>query len=89
MDGASMFGTNRRYTPTWSVGASWNMHNERFIKSLGQVSMLKLRASIGNPGNQNFSNYNSFNTYVYNTAYTSAFAYGTVFSAYGNLDLKW
>ncbi|MGL5682236.1 MAG: SusC/RagA family TonB-linked outer membrane protein [Marinifilaceae bacterium] len=89
VDGASMFGSNKRYTPTWSVGTSWNIHNERFIKNIGKISMMKLRASIGNPGNQNFSDYRSFNTYRINTTYASQFGYGAMLSAYGNPDLDW
>lgn len=89
VDGASMFGTNKRYTPTWSVGLSWNLHNESFIRNLGKISMMKLRTSLGNPGNQNFANYQSFNTYRYNTSLSSMFGYGAMLSAYGNPDLKW
>lgn len=54
-DGSSVFGSNKQFTTTWAVGLAWNLHNEKFIKDNTSIfSVLKLRASIGNPGNQNF-----------------------------------
>ena len=53
--GSSVFGTSRRYNTTWSVGLGWNLHKEKFIMDhVGWIDLLKLRASIGNPGNQSF-----------------------------------
>ena len=52
LDGASVFGSNKRYTETWSVGVAWNIHNENFLKNAEWMTLLKVRASIGNPGNQ-------------------------------------
>lgn len=89
IDGASAFGSNRRYTTTWSAGVSWNIHNEAFLKGNENVNLLKLRGSIGNPGNLNFGGYNSFTTYVYNTALNNSNGIGTTVETYGNPDLKW
>lgn len=89
IDGASAFGANKRFTTTWSTGVSWNIHNEAFLKGNEQVNLLKLRASIGNPGNLNFDGYNSSTTYVYNTSLTNSAGIGTVVEKYGNPDLKW
>ncbi|MFR6542506.1 MAG: TonB-dependent receptor domain-containing protein [Butyricimonas virosa] len=47
IDGSSKFGVDKRFAPFWSVGAGWNVHNEKFFKST-KVSMLKLRYSYGN-----------------------------------------
>ena len=30
-DGSSVFGTNKRFTDSWSVGVAWNIHNEAFM----------------------------------------------------------
>lgn len=89
LDGASAFGSNRRFTTTWSAGVSWNIHNEAFLKGNEQVSLLKLRASIGNPGNLNFGGYNSYTTFVYNTSLNNSLGIGAVVDRYGNPDLKW
>lgn len=89
LDGASAFGSNKRYTWTWSTGISWNIHNEVFLKGNENVDLLKLRASIGNPGNLNFGGYNSFTTYVYNTELNNTNGIGAYVEQYGNPDLKW
>lgn len=86
-DGSSVFGTNRRFTDTWSVGVSWNIHNEGFMGNW--ADLMKLRFSVGNPGNQNFSSYNSFHTYILNTDLQNLFGVGSMVYAFGNPDLKW
>ena len=45
-------GSDKQFTNTWSVGLGWNIHNEAFFESVSGISLLKLRASIGNPVNQ-------------------------------------
>lgn len=89
MDGSSVFGSDKMFTTTWSVGLSWNIHNEQFIKKHGFFNSLKLRASIGNPGNQNFGGYNSFTSYVYNTGYSNYLGLGAIVAQWGNPDLEW
>lgn len=53
------------------------------------ADLLKIRFSVGKPGNQNFSSYKSYTTYVYNTVVQNLFGMGAEVSAYGNPDLKW
>ena len=88
-DGASMFGTNNRFRDTWSVGLGWNIHNEEFMDTQSLFSLLKLRASVGNPGNQNFSAYQAFTTYMFNSLMSNVFGAGVLISALGNPDLAW
>lgn len=40
-----------RYAPFWSVGASWNLTNEKFMKGIDFVNFLKLYSSYGYSGN--------------------------------------
>ncbi len=86
-DGSSVFGVNKRFTGSWSVGVAWNIHNEAFMGDW--ADLLKIRFSVGNPGNQNFSSYKSYTTYAYNTVVQNMFGMGAEVSAYGNPDLKW
>ena len=88
-DGASMFGTNNRFRDTWSVGLGWNIYKERFMSNQTLFSLLKLRTSVGNPGNQNFSAYQAFTTYMFNSLMTNVFGAGVLINALGNPDLKW
>ena len=87
MNGSSVFGSNHRYMNTWSFGLAWNLHNESFIADLFQ--MLKIRASIGNPGNQSFASYQSITTYNFNNRQRNYFEQAINLYALGNPDLKW
>ena len=89
LDGASMFGTGNRFRNTWSVGAGWNIHKEPFMSSSDFFSLLKLRGSVGNPGNQNFSAYQAFSTYKFNGWMTNIFGTGVILNALGNTGLSW
>ena len=53
VDKADLFGADPKYRgrPLWSVGASWNMQNEHWMKPLKWIDVLKLRASYGLTGN--------------------------------------
>ncbi|OQP51914.1 SusC/RagA family TonB-linked outer membrane protein [Niastella populi] len=88
-DGSSVFGSNRRFTDTWTVGLAWNLHNENFFKQYPWFNQFKLRASIGNPGNQNFSAYNSYTTYDYILGVINQYGQGALVDRYGNPDLQW
>nr|WP_046405653.1 SusC/RagA family TonB-linked outer membrane protein [Odoribacter sp. N15.MGS-14] len=90
LSGSSVFGTNKRYTNTWSAGLAWNLHNEAFIKgNLDWFDLLKLRASIGNPGNQNFSAYQTYTTYAFSNRQRNYFEPAVLLSGLGNPDLEW
>jgi TonB-linked SusC/RagA family outer membrane protein len=75
-----------------SVGAAWNISNENFLKDVSFVSVLKLRASYGQVGNQNAApNYgyasraNNNQIYVFN----GTPAPGLAITQINNPDLKW
>lgn len=44
-----------RYSPFWSVGTSWNMHNEAFMKDVEDIDMLRPRITFGSNGNSDSS----------------------------------
>lgn len=63
-DGSSLFGMESRWGLFWSVGGSWNMSNESWMKPAANwLSMLKLRASYGVNGNNNISPYRAYGVY--------------------------
>ncbi len=49
---ADLFGSDPkyRYRPLWSVGASWNMEQEKFLRDVTWIDRLKLRATYGITG---------------------------------------
>ena len=89
-NGSSVFGASKRYIGTWSVGLGWNLHKERFIADhLTWIDFLKLRASIGNPGNQNFSSSKTLTSFNFQLASMNYFGMGAVLNQLGNPDLDW
>ena len=75
-------GTSRFINNKWgffpSVAFAWNIKNEGFMKSVSDVSALKLRLSWGQTGQQdlNTSNYPSIATYKENTVAGSQYYFG-------------
>jgi len=53
-DGSTKFGANNKYGFFPSVAGAWNVMNENFLRSSKTISTLKLRASWGQTGNQEF-----------------------------------
>ena len=88
-DGSSVFGVNSRFTNTWSVGLAWNLHNESFLSGAEWLTLLKIRGSIGNPGNQSFDAYQAMKTYTYNSWLQNKFGTSALIDRFGNPDLKW
>lgn len=87
-DGSSVFGVNNRYGNFFSVGATWNMNEEEFIKNITWINLLKLRASYGSNGNSlGFGNYQALATYGYGYNYTGI--PGSAPSNIGNPNLTW
>jgi TonB-linked SusC/RagA family outer membrane protein len=89
IDGSSVFGADKKLSNTWSVGIGWNLHNEPFFKKISGIELLKLRASIGNPGNQNFDDYISMRIYSYNNQNSNPFGISSLISNFGNRNLEW
>ena len=82
----SALGDNERWTPYWSFGIGWNAHNEKFLKSLGWVSLLRLRGSLGYVGSGNFDGNLTNVIYSYADNYISGLS--ALPSGLGNPDLK-
>lgn len=86
---SSLFGANNRWGHFWSVGAGWNVHNEKFMENVDWLDLLKIRASYGYTGSQNFSAYQAIATYSFfnNDIYDNVI--GSYLLAMHNPDLKW
>ncbi len=88
--GSSVFGTSKKYNTTWSVGLGWNLHKEKFIKdNVEWINLLKLRASVGNPGNQNYDSAQTLLTYAFQYGSMNYFGLGALLNQVGNPELKW
>ncbi len=88
-DGSSLFGGNKRFAPFWSAGMGWNIHREEFMQNQNFISNLKLRASIGESGSQNFDAYQALSTYQYYTGKKYGIWNGAYILGHGNPNLTW
>lgn len=87
--GSSKFGTENKYAPFWSVGAGWNIHNEKFLSDKEWINTARLRYSYGVTGSVDFSPYQAITTYAYSFDYYYLHGIGAVPKAMGNKDLTW
>ncbi len=63
-DGSSKFGPDEQWGWFPSAAVAWRLIDEEFMRGVGSLSDLKLRASWGVNGNQAFGNYQAFSDYV-------------------------
>ncbi|WP_319479063.1 SusC/RagA family TonB-linked outer membrane protein [uncultured Draconibacterium sp.] len=88
-EGSSKFGSNDRVAPFWSTGIGWNIHQETFLKDSPIIDALRLRASYGTTGSQNFSSFQALTTYRYYNNQTYKYWTGAYMLGLGNPDLGW
>ncbi|PPK98242.1 SusC/RagA family TonB-linked outer membrane protein [Parapedobacter indicus] len=87
-DGSNLFGVkaNQKGVPLWSVGAGWNIADERFFPK-DIFSRLKLRATYGSAGNVN-KQVSAFPVVSYSLESRTQLQRGLIRSA-GNPSLRW
>lgn len=86
-DGSSRFSKDSRWGNFGSIGASWVISKEAFMKNVSWVNHLKLRADYGQVGNDAGANY-----YAYMTLYgieKNANNAALFLQQLENTDLKW
>ncbi len=86
-DGSSRFAPDTRWGTFWSIGGSWKIAEESFIKDTDIFNQLTLRASYGGQGNDNLGTY-----YAYEGLYTitnSLGEGGVLTNRLPTPDLKW
>ncbi|SDC91874.1 SusC/RagA family TonB-linked outer membrane protein [Pedobacter soli] len=88
LDGSTAFGRNKQFSPYYSVGLGWNIHNEDFFKGKTWINRLKIFGNIGVTGNQNYGNVTSVSVYNYNSnSNYNQFGQGIGLTTLGNPDL--
>lgn len=95
-DGSSRFSpdNNRRWGFFPSIGASWVLSEEAFIRSITPISFLKLRASFGSLGNNGLlaaggvSNYFPYLS-LFSTGYNDLTNSGVYFTNLANPSISW
>jgi iron complex outermembrane receptor protein len=71
-DGSSRFGPANQWGTFPSVAVAWRLSQEPFMQGMSSISDLKLRASWGVTGNQQFANYQQYLVYTLGTAQAEA-----------------
>ena len=85
-DASSRFAKNFQSAVFWSVGAGWNISNEKFF-NVDWVKELRVRASYGYTGNQGIDNFESQGLYSAGSDYD--FRSGLTLNQLANDNLTW
>jgi TonB-linked SusC/RagA family outer membrane protein len=85
-DNSSRFAEKYRWGYFPSIGLSWNVDEEEFLKNQNQLTSLKLRASTGLVGNQEIGDYEFAQTYT-SGQYNGSASYSK--NNLGNPNLRW
>ena len=78
-----------KFSPFWSVGASWLLSNERFMENVDWINQLKVRASFGIAGVAAGKKATSSVTTVSTDIGTTNFPESNAINARGNETLTW
>ncbi|MFA7116391.1 MAG: TonB-dependent receptor [Bacteroidales bacterium] len=87
-DGSSRFSKASRWGTFWSVGTSWRLSQEKFLKDIKWIDNLKVKASYGAVGNDNLSTYYAYQG-LYATGYDDFGKAGIMIQRLPNESLKW
>ena len=87
-DGNSQFGSDVRWANFASIGASWNIHNEKFFH-IPWINVLKLKGSYGANGNSRIGSLQSLGTYTYSDSNSYNGELGGVQGQSPNSRLSW
>lgn len=85
-DASSRFGKSNRDATFVSGGLMWDLKKENFLKSIPQISALKLKGSVGTTGNSSIGNYDHLSL-IGTTTYNNQG--GWYLQSPGNEELGW
>jgi TonB-linked SusC/RagA family outer membrane protein len=89
-DGSSVFGEDNKWGNFFSVGATWRIDNESFLKDIRWINSLKLRASYGTSGNNlGVKRYQSLGIWSAGDQYNYGKYPGFAHTQFANPDLGW
>ncbi|MFT6855965.1 MAG: TonB-linked SusC/RagA family outer membrane protein [Cyclobacteriaceae bacterium] len=90
-DGSSNFGNNNKWANFFSFGASWVINEEPFFPKISFLSLLKLRASWGQNGNDRIDQFLYESLVDFNVAYilNTGAVNGAIPQFLANQDIKW
>jgi TonB-linked SusC/RagA family outer membrane protein len=87
-DASSKWAPGRRWGNFYSVGASWLINEESFMKDVSWVNYLKLRSSYGSLGNDGITGYYKDRSF-YDLGYNNGAEPGILLSSLANPEISW
>jgi len=87
-DASSRFIKENRWGIFWSLGASWRVSQEEFLKDAQWLDNMTLKASYGVQGNDNIGSYYAWQA-LYDMGYPNASHSGAIISSLENKDVTW
>lgn len=87
-DASSRFIKNNRWGVFWSVGASWRISQEKWLKDVSWINNLTLKASYGVQGNDNIGSFYAWQA-LYDMNRPNASASGATIGSVENKDITW
>ena len=90
-DGSSRLQASNRFGNFFAGSLGWRIDKEAFMQNISQISLLKIRGSIGQLGNQEIGNY----AYTSTVGPTGSYSFGGVLApgytitSNGNPNIRW
>ena len=87
-DGSSRFVKENRWGAFWSVGGSWRISQEDFLRGRDWINNITLKASYGVQGNDNLGSYYAWQS-LYSMNYPNGSHSGAVITSVESRDITW
>ena len=87
-DQSSRFHPDYNKGTFWSVGANWRISGENFMKNVGWINNLSVKASYGEQGNDALSSFYAWQS-LYDLSYSNATNIGAMISSLENKKVSW
>ena len=86
-DASSYFAKEHRWGNFWSIGGAWILSKENFMKDIRWIDLLKVKASVGQQGNDSIGNWAYIDLYSLSKADETSMA--PTFYRMGNPNISW
>jgi TonB-linked SusC/RagA family outer membrane protein len=87
-DGSSRFSSDSRYGTFYSLGSSWSISKENFMKDVSWVDDLRFKASYGEVGNDNLGGYYNYQAF-YDLGWNNGSQPGILLATAATPELRW
>ena len=87
-DGSSRFYKDNRWGQFWSVGGSWRLSEEPFMKGAAWMDNMTIRASYGQLGNDDLGTYYAWQSF-YDLTWANAGNPGALVNSLENKNVSW